>query len=1152
MDEYVATETVRRYFREILDVLVETRQGATERVCLWVSGFFGSGKSHFLKVLGYILEDRSLQDPDRQEHSSTEFICRRLRLDAFLPLLTKELRTEVLFINLLDHDTQSPRRPTISRLIYRSLLEKRGLSTEFWVAEWEKEFQRLNKWQEFLAFVQKTYRRAWSEERKMNAEVALKRALPRLLPDHYHSEEEAALAIEESKRKFSTLNPSDVVASLCKEAVDLDKNNGRIMVLLDEVGLYIGDSIPRLTDLNNLAEQVVQRGEGKVLLIATAQEALPELVPRLTRDRQILEYLRDRFRLHLGLQPTEVQSVVVSRLLMKTSQGVGTLQSLYQSHQGALRSSLVIDRSWRERDFIDQYPCPPYAITLMQDIMGAMRGSVEEARRLSGSERSMLKLIHVILTGEGAIIEGAKQELGWLASLNVFYDALAPDLSVIRSEQVRIIRDLAKLGNMDGLPVANVAKALFLLQHLQERLPCTIENITAALVDRVDLDVNWLREATQKALQKLQQEGWVTVEESRYRLLTPAEHDLERDVRANYPTSAELKEGVVGLFREMVRGFRYGHGQIHRPLAVAFEVDGQPIQEEGDLEVELFTPLSETSEQDAITESINAPNTIVWKASEQAELRPALERTLSIQKTIDQWRSRSLTPQQESYRNQLEKEMQTARQIRLPQIMQQALLQGSIFLGGKKLAAAGNDVASAMNFVLRDIATQLYTEFVDDRPERDEDCAAILGWRPGTSLHDIYSRRCLVMANQIHHDAGLLATMKAELKRRQQSGLSHTGKDLLEHFEGRPYGYDPRLTRLLVATLFKAGLVGARYQNRDLTDPTDLQAREVFVKDREFRRVIFSLLPEVEWRKAGEFCSSLFGVQGGDTFERTATVVQEQATYWTQQAQHLATRCRDNGLPAKHVDVCLHASQTLADVMRLTDYNARLRRFLELADTLREQMPMVHWLKDFNFDEYRLVHTFVQTAGEWADSLSGEATQRWERLHLDIVATDLSDRWDRLLDDYAFLLDRYRSDYASAHEAFQKAIKNALPVLRQHEAFRQAPEKVEKALQPITTLTCAAADSTPIEDDFRCSTCHRSLVSLSAGALMSARRNAENALDALLPAPSPETIKPLSLRRTLAQEDEFDELVQELLSFWRKARRPVDVQVDARVKGNGT
>jgi len=68
MDEYVPTEKVRQALREVLETLLETKRGATERACVWVSGFFGSGKSHFLKVVGYLLENRELRDADGRIH----------------------------------------------------------------------------------------------------------------------------------------------------------------------------------------------------------------------------------------------------------------------------------------------------------------------------------------------------------------------------------------------------------------------------------------------------------------------------------------------------------------------------------------------------------------------------------------------------------------------------------------------------------------------------------------------------------------------------------------------------------------------------------------------------------------------------------------------------------------------------------------------------------------------------------------------------------------------------------------------------------------------------------------------------------------------------------------------------------------------------
>lgn len=1152
MDEYVPTDRVKQHFRDVLDALADTHRGPTERVCVWVSGFFGSGKSHFLKVLGYVLEDRELQDDDGAAHSSCEFLCHKLGLETFVPLLTKQFGTKVLFINLLDHDPQSPERPTISRLIYRRVLEQKGLSTDFWVAEREKDLQKLGKWDEFQDWVQEKYGRRWEEERRLNAEVVLKQALPKLQPTRFRTEEDAAREIRNNKRRFSTVDPSDVVAALHEEAQELHEHNGRIVVLLDEVGLYVGDSVDRLANLNRLAEQVVEHGEGKVLLIATAQEALPELVTRLTTDRHILEWLRDRFRLRCGLVPTEVQTVVAKRLLSKTSEGAGHLEQLYQAHQGALLANLSIDRSWDQGEFVQLYPLPPYSVALMQDIMGTMRGSPEEMRRLSGSERSMLKLAQVVLTGEGGVTQGAEQELGWLATLDLFYDALAPDLVFVRSEQVRVIRELEQLGDASGLPVARVAKALFLLQHVRQRYPCTAENIASALVDRVETDINSLRRAVQQGFEKLLEEGWLVEEDGEYRLLNPTEHDLERDVRANYPRPSELKDGAVKLLRDMLGQLRYEHGRMRRPLRVAIEVDGHTIQEEGELAVELFTPFTEESQNDVLGHSISWPDTLFWKAGTQVEIKPVLERTIAIEKTLEQWRTRSLTPEQDEHRSRLDREAQTARQTKLPQIVQQAFLNGRLFRGGQELSPSGTDVAPLLRTHLREIASRLYTEFVDDRPERDEDCASILSWQPGTVLPEIYGRRgLLTSANQINRDAGLLAIVKAQLTRREQLGLARTGKDLLEHFEKKPYGWDPRLVRVLFATLFKAGVVSVNFQSRDLTDPTDAQARPAFVNKRQFGKATFALLPEVNWRQASQVCSRLFGVHGGDTFERTAAIVRRQASHWSQEAQTLATRCRDNGLPASFGATSAQAAQALSDISRLRDPNARLRRLLEGLDDLDPQMSLVRRLREFAFDEYRMARTFLQTGGDWATSLSGEVAQRWARLQKDLAGADLLDRWDQLREDYGFLLSRYRADYVEQHQEFKAAVREALQRLQAHEAFQEKPDAAEAALQPVRTLACDAADHEPTEDVFRCATCQRSIAALSRTVVTEAARRVEAALDALMPKPPVETIKPLSIHRTVGEEAELDGMTDELRRYTRRAPRPVEVSIKAEVKEDG-
>lgn len=1149
MDEYVPTDEVKDHFRVIADVLAESRQGATELTCGWVSGFFGSGKSHFLKVLGYLLEDRPLTDGDGQTHSSSEFLARNLSLQNRLPLLQTELKIGVIYINLLDYDPQSPHRPTFSRLIYRGLLHNQGLSTEFWVAEWEKDLQRLGKWDGFRAWVAQTFGRSWEEERRLNAESVLAQALPALLPERYGSNEEARAAVGDTKHKFATVEPSSVAASLWEEAKALDPVKGRIVVLLDEVGLYIGDSIDRLADLNALAEQVVQQSEGKVFLIATAQEALTDLVPRLTADRHVLEFLRDRFRLRLGLEPTEVQAVVNNRLLAKTKAGVDRLRQLYCAHQGSLHAALSIDRGWNEDAFIAHYPFPPYAVPLMQSIMGAMRGSVEEARRLSGSERSMLKLSQAILTGEGGIARGADKQLGWLVSLDLFYDALAPDLNIVRSDQVAAIEGLGTLGAVDGLAVASVAKALFLLQQVAGRYPCTLDNLVAALVDRVDKDTNTLRSSIEKCLEKMQENGWVVQEDGQYRLLTPTEHDLEKDVRANWPSIGQLRKGAFDLLDDMLNKYRYEHGRIGRPLKVAIEVDGENLQQEGDLSVRLFTPFADESADDVLAASIAESETLFWRAGDRSGLRPVLERTLAVGQTLEQWRTRTPTEAQKKHRDSLEKEREVAVKTRLPQLIQQAFLCGRLFQGGQETAPDGNDLRAVLNTRLATIAGSLYTEFVDDRPDRDEDCAAILFWQPGTILPDVYTRLGLLTAtNQIRQNSGPLHIMKLELRRRKERSLGRSGKDLLEHYEKAPYGYDARLVRLLLATLFKAGVITVRYQDRDLTGPTDPQARLLFGGAREFPKATFDLLPEVDWRKASDLSSRLFGVQGGDTFERAAEIVQRQANAWKYEAEQLSVRCHDNQLPASLGDACQRVGQALANIAQLADPNARLRTLLEHAETLESQMPFLRTLKSFDFAEYRRARSFIDSLEDWGRGLSGDAAERWSRLTDDLGADDLVGRWPQRRHDYNFLLGRYRTDYADTHRTFQKAVEKALETLRGHEAFKHAPDAAEQAIKPLADLRCEVSVVTLSEDSFRCSRCRGSYSGLLVETASQAARLAEAQLDSLLPKPPVEEIEPLDVRRTVQGEGEVDALADELRRYCRRTQRPVEVSLKANPK----
>lgn len=1170
MDEYVATEEVRGFYRELVDRYLETRRRAAEDVCVWVSGFFGSGKSHFLKVLGYLLENRMLRGSGGVEVSSVELLCSKLGLGSLAPLLAREFQTWVFYINLLNHDAQAPARPTISRLVYRELLESKGLSKDFWVAAWEQEIQSLGRWEEFTRWVQERYGRSWEKERRLNADGALAEGLPVLFPGRFPEAAAARRALDDSKQSSQEVRPQDVARRLRQEAESLDPVKGRIIVLLDEVGLYIGDSIERLTDLNSLAEQVVVEGGGKVWLVVSAQEALAELVPRLTTDRQILAWLQDRFSLRFQLTPSNIEQVVSERLLKKRPEAVVSLGDVYARAAGLLAAGAGLqgvatgrlDPSISQERFAAFYPMLPHYLLLLHEAFSSLRqkgvGGEEARRRLGGRERSMLQTVQAVLRGEGILPALADMPVGRLATFDLLYDAVSSELSIIQSDHHNAItHQVAAVDSSGGMPPAAVAKALFLLQQVGEWLPCSLENIAAVLYPELGTEVTAHRQAVCSALEALRMAGWVVEEEGRYRFLSPAEHDFEREIRANQPSPAEKKQEVINLMRQKLNGVRYQHGtRAKTSLDVAFKVDGQEMTTSGDLRVYFYTPLASADKDEALAESISTGNTLFWLAAQEAsEFEMVLVRVLAIEKALGQWQARVLSPEQESYVAQLRQEA-AAKRIRLSDLLEQAFLSGTFLVEGTETPViAGSSFSAEFQSGLHPIANRLFTEFLDVQVERDEDCTKILSWRPGVELPQVYADQGLVGSGVINQDCRAAALVLAELKRRQDQGLERTGSALAAHFRKSPYGWDPRLVRLVLAALLKNGSVAVVLANTELTAPEDPQVREVFASHRRFNAATFKLLPQVDWRKVREMLVTIFGQPAGDTFEQVAEQVRLLAARLGPVATRLVARAQDIGLPLAYGESCRIMEQVFKEIENRGEANARMRFFLEQEEKLQQHAQLFRRLQEFEveFERYREFRSFVAVASAWArEGLPPELQSRWASFTGGLEASDLLERWNDLVADFTMLRAAYRAAYDRRHAEFQAKAAQALEELAAHPAI--PPGAAEGLLQPLRILLCPAAGAAA-EQHLACPACQRSYVELDPAVAERVRRSIVAELDSRLSPPGnglgprPE---PFQARRVVTEPAAVETLLGELQGYVRRCAASgyeALIEITAKPKG---
>lgn len=1139
LEEYIPTEEVKKYFRRVIEGFLETKGGHSEDVCVWISGFFGSGKSHFLKVMGYLLENREI-DLGGSRTSSTSYIAEKIGLHNLAPMISKEFSNKVFFINLLDIDHATD--PTISRLVYRKLMEDLGFSEDIWVSLWEEELYKANKYEEFKGWVQQEFGRDWNDYRKLNAGVTLKKALPKFLG--YPNEDEAEKAIEDSKKK--EIKPSDVVKRLKNYADEIDKNKGRVIVLLDEVGLYIGDSTDRLTDLNALAEQVVKEGDGRIWLITTSQEALPQMVDRFAAERQKLEWLKDRFK-HYSLTPQGVETVVYERMLKKNIDGLDKIKEFYQNNAGKLSQVLDLSPSKQifksdEENFSKFYPFFPYSINLLQEISKSLVRSVDEARRLSARERSMLKIVHAILRGEGDIESFADKELGTFVTFDVLYDSISSDLRLIKSDYHDIIEnEIGKLGEIDGVKVSSVAKALFLLQNVEERVAPTLDNISATLLPDIGADINKLKDAVTNCLNRLFDYGWVVRENGNYRILTYEEHKLEDTIRENLPRPAEKRAFLKEKLKEKLGSFKYQHGKSNRPFEVEFSVDEEKISE-GNIKVAFYTPFTEKDEDQIEIDSTENPNIVFWIGNqENREFERSLERVIALSNTLEHFYSLSGTDKERQYVNALEKEY-NEKSTEIPKDIESIFKKGVIYMNGVKMSPS-DDLQKTLQEKLEPIANEVYSEFIDKRPKKDEECARILKW-PEEKAPQIYNELDIIVDNKLNVNSSMItSTVFKEIENRRNYGYSRTGKDLTKVFEDPPYGWDPRLVRLAVASLFKAGKISVDWNNK-LYYSVSPEVYNLFAKVSYFNKAKFDPLPEVDWRKASELLSSIFGVRGGDTFEKTSEKVEEVSENWLNKAKNLKTRAFDNELPISIQTNLDNFIKSINEVVETNDPNTRLRMFLEKEEELKGAFGIVKRLEKFNFEKYREINKFVRNPD--VETALTDYKDKLEKITDTIRSDAIIDRLDETSAEYKLLKDTFDQKYSERHNNFNQQVQEALSEAKEHKAFNESPEETNTKLTRLGSLLCEELNFD--NGLLYCTNCRRHYNNLNEYLVNEEKKRLLRELDSLLPLPREEEkdeFEVLEIQETI-RGDQIDEVLGRIRD--RVASHKGQVRVNIRIE----
>ena len=554
LNEYVITRELKKHFITFFNYYGDAFDQPTADMGVWISGFFGSGKSHFLKMLSYLLENKEVKGI-----RSVERFRKKFEDDpATFMLIDRATKgpTETILFNIDIEGFSNKDKTAVLRVFAKMFYNHLGFYGEnLKVAMMERYIDQQGKTEEFRRVFEEKKGKSWMEMRRAFAFNG-KFIIPTLMEVLDMSEDDAKAWFND--KTATEISIAQLVEDM-KAYVDTKPANFRLLFMIDEVGQYVGTDTDMLLNLQSLTEKIGSECEGKIWVICTGQEAIDEII-KVRADE--FSRIQARFKTRLSLSSSSVDEVIQKRILKKKPEAAKNLEDVYEQNDSVLRNLFSFSGSILDikgysgpREFTENFPFVPYQFIIMQKVFAEIRKHGNSGKHLSGGERSMLSGFQ-----EAAQKIQEKDEYA-LVPFFRFYDTVHTFLDgSIR----RVIERCQKAAdNGDGIEQqdVDVLKLLYLIRYIDD-IPSNLDNIVILMADDIRVDKIILREAVRDSLNRLMgQKNYINRTGDTYNFLTDEEQDVQKEIRDTNVDTASIVERIAqmiygGIFT--TKKFRYG------------------------------------------------------------------------------------------------------------------------------------------------------------------------------------------------------------------------------------------------------------------------------------------------------------------------------------------------------------------------------------------------------------------------------------------------------------------------------------------------------------------------------------------------------------------------------------------------------------------
>lgn len=879
LDEYVITDEIGKRLETFLDAYnnYDTANG------VWISGFFGSGKSHLLKMLALLMENREVDGTRAFDIFEEKLTDQPMLLGALRKAVSVPSKSILFNIDQKADVISKTDVDALLSVFQKVFDEACGYYGKLpHIAQFERDLDDRGQLAAFKDAYAAAAGKPWERGR-----------------------EQAALERKNIATAFASVtggDPADVADILGQYRADtrvsiedfannvnvwLDKQapKFRLNFFVDEVGQYIAENVKLMTNLQTIAESLNTKCKGQAWVIVTSQQDMEAIIgDGKAFQSQDFSKIMARFGVKMPLNSADVAEVIQRRLLSKTDEGQVRLGNLHDREENNLKTlfdftdgSIKLKNFDGRDQFISSYPFPPYQYMLFQmAITSLSQHNAFEGKHSSVGERSMLGVFQQVAK------KMADQPVGGLATFDLMFEGIRTALKSAVQQSIQIAEK--EIQDIDPFAV-RVLKALFLVKYVKEFKP-TVRNISVLLLSEFDTDQVKQRRKIEEALSFLERNTLIQRNGEVYEFLTNEEKDVEAEIKALDVDPSELSKEMETLaFDTILRHRKIKHLTTGNEYSFSRKLDDHLLGREYELSINVISPFND---------DVASPEAVRMRNMSREELAVVLQpdvrfiRDLTLFKQTDKFIRQARAGSQQPGRDRIvaEKGDQNSRrykdlELRLRKLMAEARM----FVRGDELDIGGEEPQDRIVKGFQGLVDKVYVNLPMLRGVTYAEADILKAATPESGLFG-NNGEGLTEAEQ-----DVLNYVQSQAR----NGVKVSVKYLAERFGGKPYGWPTTAILCLAASLSGKGKLEAR------SDGAVLERAELAKALNNSHALANILLtPQTEFtsaqiRKAKELYKELFDLPsdgtdartiGAEWLESTRTLSEDLGKMLAQKAQY--------------------------------------------------------------------------------------------------------------------------------------------------------------------------------------------------------------------------------------------------------------------------